>query len=272
MAEVTSHAKNTIAPTYVPSKKKIAANDEEAKELSKQPDDEITDLDEAAKALLDALPEVSKFGDWRMVQESFEKDDDSNHHMMFIASVGNLRATQYGIPTADKMEAKKIVGRIIPAIATTTAMTTGLVMVELYKLVKKLPLESFRNSNVNLALNTLTQFEPAEAPKEEYPVLDGEKFTLWDTLDVEAETLQDVVDWFAEKDLEVVMISSVTGDSVMLFDGIDDEHLEKGVKEAVEEVAEITLDPTLPFIDLDVQVLKDDEECTLPMTRVYLKQ
>ncbi len=56
--------------------------------------------------------------------------------MRFIAAAGNLRARQYRIPEADFMTAKQIVGRIVPAIATTTALATGLVMLELYKVMK----------------------------------------------------------------------------------------------------------------------------------------
>ncbi len=58
--------------------------------------------------------------------------------MRFIAAAGNLRARQYRIPEADFMTAKQIVGRIVPAIATTTALATGLVMLELYK-VRNVP-------------------------------------------------------------------------------------------------------------------------------------
>ena len=113
----------------------------------------------------------TRHADFRPIVEEFEKDDDSNRwvgkcrlpactvcgrsapqfwcghclavssatvlgrHMRFIAAAGNLRARQYRIPEADFMQAKQIVGRIVPAIATTTALATGLVMLELYKVL-----------------------------------------------------------------------------------------------------------------------------------------
>ena len=55
----------------------------------------------------------------------FEKDDDSNYHMDFIAGVANMRARNYGIAEVDKLKAKLIAGKIIPAIATATALATG---------------------------------------------------------------------------------------------------------------------------------------------------
>lgn len=39
----------------------------------------------------------------------------------------NLRAAMYGIETADRLKTKRIAGRIVPAIATTTAAVAGLV-------------------------------------------------------------------------------------------------------------------------------------------------
>jgi ubiquitin-activating enzyme E1 len=44
--------------------------------------------------------------------EEFEKDDDTNHHVDFMAAASNLRATLYGIPTADRMETKRIAGKV----------------------------------------------------------------------------------------------------------------------------------------------------------------
>ena len=65
----------------------------------------------------------------------FEKDDDSNYHIDFIAAVANLRARNYKINEADRLKIKLIAGKIIPAIATTTAMVVGAVGLELVKVV-----------------------------------------------------------------------------------------------------------------------------------------
>lgn len=57
----------------------------------------------------------------------FEKDDDSNGHMDFVASASALRARVYSIEPADRLKTKRIAGKIIPAIATATAAVAGLV-------------------------------------------------------------------------------------------------------------------------------------------------
>ena len=46
--------------------------------------------------------------------ETFEKDNDSNHHIDFIYNCANLRAQNYNILTAEREIIKQKAGRIIP--------------------------------------------------------------------------------------------------------------------------------------------------------------
>ena len=83
----------------------------------------------------------------------FEKDDDSNFHIDFINSCSNLRARNYKITESDRNQTKMIAGKIIPAIASTTAMITGIVSNELYKFAQGFTdIGKFKSATVNLAL------------------------------------------------------------------------------------------------------------------------
>lgn len=65
----------------------------------------------------------------------FEKDDDRNGHIDFMTAVANLRGRNYDIQEQPRHNIKLIAGKIIPAIATTTAMVVGACGLELYKFV-----------------------------------------------------------------------------------------------------------------------------------------
>ena len=153
-----------VVEEFVPrSGVRIAASDAEA---ATAPND-VGMLDEDRLVQLQMeIPPASSFPGLRITPLEFEKDDDSNFHMDFIVASSNLRAANYDIAPADRHKSKLIAGKIIPAIATTTSVVSGLVCIELLKLAQgHSKLESFKNGFINLALPFFGFSDPIAAPK-----------------------------------------------------------------------------------------------------------
>ncbi|CCW62015.1 unnamed protein product [Phytomonas sp. EM1] len=89
----------------------------------------------------------------------FEKDDDDNFQIDFIAAASNLRAANYHIPPQDRMKVKMVAGKIIPAVMTTTAAVTGLVLIELFKVLQNKDVSTLRNGMLDVGTNNYVLFE-----------------------------------------------------------------------------------------------------------------
>lgn len=172
--------------------KKDAAEEEEKKgedeEEKKEDLDEIEELKQEFLTIYGKLNTEKPIGnqDWieknLVKSDEFEKDNDANFHIDFMYSMGNCRASCYKLEPMDWITVKLKAGRIVPALATTTASISGLQALELVKILKGCKLEDHRNIFLNLAVPIMQASEPGAVLKEK--LLEGLEVSLWDRWEV----------------------------------------------------------------------------------------
>ncbi|KAG1800482.1 uncharacterized protein HD556DRAFT_1506700 [Suillus plorans] len=135
-------------------------------------------------------PRSGSLAGYRLTPVEFEKGNyDTNHRIDLIAAASNLRAMNYNITVAGR--------KIIPAIATTTALVVGLVCLELYKARygKNKIDDSMNGLIINLALPFFGFSEPIAVAKNKFQ---NTEWTLWDRLEFKLNdpTLKEFIAWF----------------------------------------------------------------------------
>eukprot|EP01156_Anaeramoeba_ignava_P020865 Anaeramoba_ignava/c17390_g1_i2.p1 GENE.c17390_g1_i2~~c17390_g1_i2.p1 ORF type:complete len:669 (+),score=235.77 c17390_g1_i2:1398-3404(+) len=156
--EINKIISTTKIPKFVPKNKPIEVDenaekdekekdekDEKEKEAKEKEEDNYNKIEELKRLheiMKNITNEIQK--ELEVFPLDFEKDDETNHHIDFIHCAAMIRAQNYGITQVNRLMTKKIAGKIIPAIATTTSVVSGLVSLELLKLASSKSLRGQR--------------------------------------------------------------------------------------------------------------------------------
>ncbi|XP_022732086.1 ubiquitin-activating enzyme E1 1-like isoform X2 [Durio zibethinus] len=256
-----------IVSDFQPKKDAKIVTDENATTLSTASVDDAAVINELIFKLELCTENLQK--GFKMKPIQFEKDDDTNYHMDMIAGLANMRARNYSIPEVDKLKAKFIAGRIIPAIATSTAMATGLVCLELYKALDGgHKLEDYRNTFANLALPLFSMAEPVPPKVIKHSDM---SWTVWDRWILrDNRTLRELIQWLKDKGLNAYSISY---GSCLLYNSMFPRHRERMDKKVVDlarEVAKAELPPNRKHLDVVVACEDDeDNDIDIPQISIY---
>ena len=269
-------------PPFVPKTVKIKVKDDE-------PDEPTTNAQEVEEAELSSLMKELSIYDKKkanpeiMNPEDFEKDDDSNGHIDWIHACSNLRARNYKINECDRQKTKMIAGKIIPAIATTTASITGIVSLQLYTLYQTNKIEFLRDCYLNLGINSILMNEPKEVIKmkdKDYdPLLLGPvkaippNWTIWDSIVInKSMTLKEFIDYIMkEYQVEVSIISSGNTTIVQTFMPNAKGKMDQKIEDLYNNQSKYKLSEDTKYLNLEVSGDIGDATALMPNFKYIFK-
>ena len=262
-----------------------------AREESGQPAPQQTasdndDDEPVIAALLEGL-RATEVSSESLFPADFEKDDDENFHIDFINACANLRARNYKITESDRNKTKMIAGKIIPAIATTTAMITGVVANEIYKYTQGFDdIAKFKNGFVNLALPLIMMSQPDDIiknkSKEFDPIMCGpvtmlpEGYTNYDKVVIQegSKTFQELFTWLTEN--HGVEITMVTCGEVALYNAYlpGNKHaprLQQKVEDVYKQITKSDITAGRRYLKLEVggTIIESGADFQMPPVKYY---
>lgn len=226
--------------------------------------------------------DISKIEKNKINPEIFEKDDDSNNHVYFINLCSNLRAENYRIPKADENKTKMIAGKIVPAIASTTAAITGFSTMQLFTLINTEDIDLVKNCYFDLSFNLYQINNPRDVihvQDSEYNIMfDGPTkavppgWTAWDIIDIKGPmTCHNFVEYF--KNTYDVNISSISSNNKTIIFMFMKNNRMKNLNRKIEEIYEqdYGLQIINNYLWLDINGKKDSIYVLMPKIRYIFK-
>jgi ubiquitin-activating enzyme E1 len=214
----------------------------------------------------------------------FEKDDDTNYHIDFIHTASNLRARNYRIKECDRQKTKMIAGKIIPAIATTTAAVTGLVALQIYTMLQTDKIDFMRGAYINLAVSLFVLTEPApkiEIKDKEYDAMllgpvkaIPPNWTVWDKIVVDGPmTLRQLFDDLKKRyNVEVNIITCNKTTLIQTFLPSNKDRLDKKIEDLYVSLSKFPLSTNATYLVLEVSAdTEDGVTALIPLVQYNFK-
>jgi ubiquitin-activating enzyme E1 len=216
--------------------------------------------------------------------EEFDKDDDLKGHVEFIYAFTNLRAENYNIEKCDISKVKMISGKIVPAIASTTAAIVGIVALQLYVLKITEDINYLRDCFFDLATNVICfqnlrkakNIEDGndiiEEGKKKYKLI-PEKFSIWDYLIInESLSIRQLI-YYMKKEYNVE-VTSIISSKILLYLKNDskDEILDKKIEDVYNNSSSIKLFENKKYLMLEISGEVDDSIAKMPLFKYIFKK
>ena len=191
--EMCAKVKDAKVEAFTPSELKakqieseVEKDDKKEEEKSLEKEINTSKTEDNVELLIIELKDLLvKHKEMKLTSTEFEKDNDANYHIDIIYSMSALRCRNYKLEPMDWMKVKIKAGRIIPALATTTASIAGLQAMELVKIAKNSDIANYRNSFLNLAIPFFQSAEPG--PCKKVILHEGLSTNLWDRWEISLE-------------------------------------------------------------------------------------
>lgn len=290
-SQVEEIVKKLKMPEWKPSGVKIELDEDKKKEGEDEKEEEKTLGDEDIEELNKLRAELNKMDVSKcapFAPADFEKDDDENHHIDVITQATNLRAFNYYIKESTAAHCRLTAGRILPALATTTACITGFVQLEVYKFIKGAVLDDYRAATINLAMNvfccenlpdpikTVTGLDQATYMQ---VVAIPEGFTVWDTVDIVGPgfTLQQFFDAFTKQHHGARIDMMACGQAVLYNEAMNTNTSKESLNKRLIDLYTTSIGPVYPtdrnYVIFDSVTVEDEsgETGVVPRVRYTFK-
>lgn len=216
------------------SKVKIAIKEEDLKNQEKFDDEE-----------LNVIPNV-------LNMINFDKDLEVDYNWLYQGT--KIRSETYKIEMISKLKVRQISGKIIPALATTTSIVSGLISLEILKYYNKSKIEDYRSYFLDTSLNQLLYSEPNSVKKNKIGELE---VSIWDKfVETTDQTIEELINKYNIK--FKTEISIVVSESKVLYAPFISEESDK-----LKKLSELDLGNNFEI------VFSNDDEQEFPI--VYVK-